>query len=181
MNFKNKDGWTCLHLASRNENPAILQSLAKRNINFDVITKNGRTALHIAALHGNFENVKLIAGKINVNCEDYSGNTPFHEAVLGRNIEVIDYLAAKGANVLSKNKTGSNVLHLAAGNGSDNIVEYLVTRYNLDVNDINLNGHTSLHCASRKKHLSTFELLVKLGAKREIKDECGRQAEEYLL
>ncbi|XP_044764144.1 ankyrin repeat domain-containing protein 16-like [Coccinella septempunctata] len=181
LNFKNKDGWTCLHLASRNANPSILRVLCERNIDFKSVTNNGRTALHISALHGNLEHTELLVSKIDINSEDSSGNTPFHEAVLGGNIDLIDFLVDKGADILAKNKNGSSALHLAAGNGSENILLHLVKKYKLDLNEVNLSGHTSLHCAARKRHTKIFELLVELGADSKILDRSGRLAEEYLL
>ncbi|KAL3270517.1 hypothetical protein HHI36_021056 [Cryptolaemus montrouzieri] len=182
LNFKNKDGWTPIHLAARNENSSILQLLLKcPKADVTVKTRNGRNALHISALHGNVDNVKLLISKLDPNSIDSSGNTPFHESVLSGNIQVIDYLVENGAEISVTNKTGANALHLAAGQNLEHVINLLVNVYNFDINCVDLNGYSALHWAARKNCNNAMKTLIKLGIDINILDKCGRLAKDYVL
>jgi hypothetical protein len=64
----------------------------------------GTSALNYVCLHGNYEAVeKLIAsgGSINNRCKADGHATPLHEAVLGRNVDVVMFLLENGANQVS--------------------------------------------------------------------------------
>ncbi|KAK9874477.1 hypothetical protein WA026_002825 [Henosepilachna vigintioctopunctata] len=181
LNFQNKDGWTSLHIAARNSNPSFLKMLLNKNVNVNVKTKNQRNALHIAALHGNLKNVELLISHINPNEIDSSGNTSFHEAVLGGELEVVNYLIKKGANINVSNNAGANALHLAAGQGLSNFIHLLVNTYGFDVNTKDSNGYTPLHYATRKGNYSEMKILIELGSDIHQLDHSDKTAYDYFI
>ena len=53
LDLKNKDGWTCFHVAIREGDPEIIEYLLHKDKELvNTVSKNGRTPLHTAALHG---------------------------------------------------------------------------------------------------------------------------------
>ena len=60
LGLKNKDGWTCFHIAVREGDVGIVNYLL--NVDpyiWDTVSKNGRTPLHTAALHGRLAVTKV--------------------------------------------------------------------------------------------------------------------------
>ncbi|KAK5637935.1 hypothetical protein RI129_012230 [Pyrocoelia pectoralis] len=178
VNVKNKDGWTALHLISR-VGDDILRSLCKRNLDVFANTNNGRSALHIACLHGNLDVVaRLVELGLDVNVRDTCGSTPLHEAVLGGHVRVCDYLLKCNADLCSVNGLGFGVMHLAASVGDLTMIWYLYS-LSVDVNARNRNKLTPLHCAACKQHTDTVRTLIQLGALETV-DDFGRLPSDYL-
>ncbi|KAK4882034.1 hypothetical protein RN001_005353 [Aquatica leii] len=179
LNLANKDGWSALHLISREGSGPILQLLCNHGLDIFVVTKNGRTALHVACLHGHLEIVKLLLNfGLKVDVVDNCGNTPLHESILGGCVEICDYLLRYGADLNAVNNIGYGVMHLAASVGHLSVIKYLVQK-SVDVNSSTVNGKfTPLHCAARKQHNKTVALLMQLGAN-EFKDSFGRYPSDY--
>ena len=99
----NKDGWNCMQIAVREGREKIVSYLLSLDINlaFGVKTKNGRTPLHTACLHGHFNVIKLILNKFSddskkrhemLNYKDTCGMTPLSEAILADHLEIVEYL-----------------------------------------------------------------------------------------
>jgi len=63
----------------------------------------------------------------------------------------------------------------AARKGEDSVVEEYLTdkEFNITVNEVDNQGETALHWASRTGSTSTVELLIKHGAKVNVKDNKG--------
>lgn len=76
-------------------------------------TSSGLTPLHIAALWGRLETVKLlISNGANINAYDNKSETPLHKATLGARPEVAQLLIENGATVNPENKWGRTPLAL---------------------------------------------------------------------
>lgn len=150
-NYRNKDGWTAIHIIAREGDPAIIDTLVQFGADISLQSKNGRTALHIAALHGNMECVqKLIDLEIKIDELDTCGNSALHEAVLGNHLEICKLLVANGSDFNCRNKSDYGLIHLAASEGHLSIVKYLLYDLKCNINDANKSGLTLLHCAARR-------------------------------
>lgn len=182
VNVVNKDGWNALHLTARDGNVDVFRVLVQSGADVDAVTNNGRSVLHIAALHGNLDIVKCVLnlrpGSIEV--KDNGGNTPLHEAVLGGHVAVCRILIHNKSKTDAKNSVGYSLLHLAASVGSLEMIEYLASEVKCDVNSVASKDLTPLHCAARKGHKDSYDLLVILGANRHAADAFGRLASDYL-
>ncbi|XP_064107897.1 serine/threonine-protein phosphatase 6 regulatory ankyrin repeat subunit B-like [Macrobrachium nipponense] len=132
---------------------------------FDVNCKNkkGNTMLHLAALKGHRELVQLLISKgANVNDKGNMGRTPIHRAVESNDVSIVQeliesahdaaidverdaitVLLESGFDVNCKNKEGSTMLHLAAGNGHRELVQLLISK-GAKVNDKD-NGRSHTH------------------------------------
>ncbi len=102
-------------------------------------TKNGRTPLHTACLHGHLDVVKLFASKLDsnklkkmMNVADSCGNIPFSECILADHLEVVKYLLENFGSFLKLNHRDSlnnSFIHLTAQSGSIKTLQYLFDRF----------------------------------------------------
>jgi ankyrin repeat protein len=112
---------------------------------------NYETIFH-AAKQGSVQDVGyfLEEKNIDVNIIEKSGDgfTPLHWASTNANIEVVEFLVSKGANVNAKDNQWLTPLHWAAliGLRSIEIARFLVSK-GADVNAKCNDGMTPLHCA----------------------------------
>lgn len=180
INNVNKDGWSPLHLASRAGNAEIVKLLIDCGADVNKVTKNERTALHTACLHANLLVAKELLENTALETKDSCGNSPLHECVLSGNIEMCELLVQYGADTSCKNNSGFGLLHLAASQGNDEMIRYLVKNLECDVNVTSTSGLTPLHCAAHSKHGKTCELLNSLGGIMQLKDNNQRTPLDYL-
>ncbi|MDR2548440.1 MAG: ankyrin repeat domain-containing protein [Rickettsiales bacterium] len=133
--------------------------------------KQKYTPLHSLAASGDYQAIKAILTRIGEKCLDklygiinannkYDG-TPLHLAVESGELNVVEYLISKGANIDVK-KSGWAPLHIAAI-GKLDIVKYLIDK-GADVNTKNKYGVTALHRAVYHEKLNVVEYLVDKGA-----------------
>ena len=91
-------------------------------------TKNLRTPLHTACLHGHLDIVKFLLGKNAklLNQRDSCGLTPFMDAVLGDHLNLVIYLIEHyKVDVNEKDCVENTCIHLAAQAGSLKSLNYL--------------------------------------------------------
>ncbi|XP_075455512.1 ankyrin repeat domain-containing protein 16 isoform X8 [Ascaphus truei] len=96
--LRNKDGWNCFHIATREGESAVIRYL------LDVFpgiwnteSKIKRTPLHTAAMHGCFEVVAVLLERCNYepDCKDSCGVTPFMDAVQNGHLRIAQLLIDK--------------------------------------------------------------------------------------
>ena len=129
------DGWTALHVASRNNQLQIVELLLVIGMaDVEKATKNeGWTALHLACRFGNLTVAKHLL---------HHGHAK------------VDILAAGEMTAL----------HFAAANGHIDIAEILITFWGADIERKTADGLTPLHIASSRGSLGMTKLLLELGA-----------------
>ncbi|KAE8616678.1 hypothetical protein XENTR_v10008855 [Xenopus tropicalis] len=179
--LKNKDGWNCFHIATREGDVAIVQYL------LDVFpdiwkteSKIKRTPLHTAAMHGRFEVMELLLERCNYDpdCKDSCGITPFMDAVQNGHLSIAQLLIEKKKVCCSAlDRMGAQALHLAAITGQNESLQYLVSQLGVNVNEKGTSMQLSaLHYAAKEGHAGTVLTLLTLGADIHCKDLKGRSA-----
>ena len=90
--------------------------------------RNGRTALHLAALHDPGAVSDLLARGLNANAQDDDGNTALMVGILVNRMseETAKILLAGGANFFLGNRAGDLPLHAAAARGMTGAVRALI-------------------------------------------------------
>ena len=92
------------------------------------ITSDGRekTALHIAALKGSVESIRLLldAGA-NIEAVDIRANSALHDAARSGHLLVVEMLTAKGASLVGRNQDGHTPVCLAEAEGHREVVRVL--------------------------------------------------------
>ena len=158
------------------------------------------SALHAAVSSGHDKVVtRLLSEKHNaLNCHDYSGRTPLHEAVLKNNTIIVNLLLEKQSRMIhskckhwqeldEKNegmeysyenydevcKCGYTPLHVAARYGHHQLATLLITK-GARVDDQDCRGATPLHIAAVYGLADTVKVLLQMNATMEIEDKNGK-------
>ena len=138
---------TPLHDTIPTLNPAHLKEAIENShdIHKDINTgdEQGKTPLHLAAIHGSPEMVSLLLNNFAVtNSQDHSGNTPLHYA---EDASTIKALLEGGARPNIPNEHGLCALHLAVRRNDLSCVQILL-EHGADVNVAdNIRWYTPLH------------------------------------
>ncbi len=146
----------------------------------DCRSKNGRTPMHTACLHGRREAVNFLLDEADdkmavLNAKDSCGSTPIMEAVRGGHRDLVDTLANLGENLLyDMDVLNRNCLHTAAHCGHPDIIEYLVVNRKMNVNGSIESPSTPLHWAAKEGQVEAVEKLVTLQANTQRMDDHQR-------
>ncbi|XP_037336463.2 ankyrin repeat domain-containing protein 53 [Pungitius pungitius] len=114
--------------------------------------RQGLTALHLACLHGQLAEVRLLveSGRGPIDCSDLQGRRPVHVVLSPRSSPntsaCLAYLLERGADTNATTCTGTTPLHLAATEGLLECTEAL-TRAGANVLARDSMGHTPLDAA----------------------------------
>ena len=96
----------------------LLSFFLKQNIDPMSTDSEGRTILHISAMHGQLDTVKYITSEIKVldiNAKDNEGNTALHLAIGNGIVDVGKYLLAlPGVDTNPSNKHNESLFHMVA-------------------------------------------------------------------
>ncbi|NXE15490.1 ANR16 protein, partial [Lophotis ruficrista] len=179
--LKNKDGWNCFHIASREGHPQVLQYLLDVSPgSWDTESKIKRTPLHTAAMHGCFDVVELLLERCQYepDSRDRCGVTPFMDAIQNGYVDIARLLLEKHqACPTAADALGAQPLHRAAVTAQDEAIQFLVSELGVDVNErVTTLQLTALHYAAKEGHTCTIQTLLSLGADIHAKDGKGRSA-----
>jgi ankyrin repeat protein len=127
-----------------------------------------------ATRSGDLEKVKsLVAADPGaVNARDANGRTPLHWACRGGKLEMLDYLAEKGADVNARDRNGTAPLHWAAVSGSAPFVRLLLER-RAEPSAADASGDTPLNLAAGRGLMEAGGLLLDAGARLDTAGDKG--------
>jgi hypothetical protein len=147
-------------------------------IDFSYLLYDGKTQLHLACLHNDYEVVKeLLNLGVNINKQDSDGNTALH---LAKNSEIVNILIDDGANPnLQDYRSGFTPL-------LDSMVWWNTDKYNLLVPISNLNikssfGFTSLMFSAIYHSMDDIKLLLDTGADPYVRNYEGMDFYDFLF
>ncbi|NXC42771.1 ANR16 protein, partial [Penelope pileata] len=179
--LKNKDGWNCFHIASREGHLQVLQYLlAVSPSSWDTESTIKRTPLHTAAMHGCFDAVELLLERCQYkpDSRDNCGVTPFMDAIQNGHVNIAQLLLEKHqACPMAVDVLGAQALHRAAVTAQDGAIQFLVSELGVNVNErATALQLTALHYAAKEGHTHTIQTLLSLGADVHAKDGKSRSA-----
>ena len=143
-NAQDNDGWTVAMHAVRSNEPKIFRLLGKHKADFNLINKDGLTALAMA-VHDNKANAAVAMLDNNANPDFAMGAAKY------------------------------NALMLAVTKGNLTLAQTLL-QYKANPNATNAGGVTPLMIAAHRNHDMIVSLLLKAGAKVDVKDDEGKTA-----
>ncbi|EPS45467.1 hypothetical protein H072_534 [Dactylellina haptotyla CBS 200.50] len=119
--------------------------------------------------------------KYSVNSQHLErGDTPLHIAVMRQDLRVVKYLLQHGASTEYRNEYGESAVHHAArswGTKVNPCLEYLLEVFPDGVNEVDASGNTPLHIAAKDGCLDGVKVLLRKGAKTNVRNEEGSTPE----
>ncbi|MHC9544090.1 MAG: ankyrin repeat domain-containing protein [Vulcanimicrobiota bacterium] len=165
-------------MAAREGKREMVEELLSRGADIEAEDKSGWTALCTAVSRGYRELADILTEKGARRTEAMEA-AEFFAAVKGGDVSTVESLIEKNpALVYSKNISGEAPLHVAAQEGHDAMVTFLVSR-SADVNAGDDRGRTALHSAALSRQLKAVEELIAVGADANIKDRDGEKPSTY--
>jgi ankyrin repeat protein len=98
------------------------------------------------------------------------GNTLFHFAVKGSNIDGIVFCLGEGMEVNQRNNLGQTPFHMAAALVKDRNIFKILFQNNADIHATDPNGGTALHFAATEGNLISIEFCTENGLLPRIND-----------
>lgn len=176
-------------MATSVENTDIFTALEAKNINLckqilekdtaaakQVRKKYRQTALHLAAIEGTVDIVKLLMAKgADVEALDIAKCNPLHEAAGHNHFAVVEVLVGKIKNINAQDTLGLTALHHAALKGADSQVIEILIKHGADssLRGMKNRSLSVLHCAAMSENLATFKYLMPKFDINEL-DGCNR-------
>lgn len=178
--FENEDGASLLHICATQSKPELLLSALEQSGNIDVADKEGCTPLYYAIQTKQQDQAELLLNMgANPNHQTKKRTTPLMYAVVNEQPFACQLLIKHGAKVDQRGlESLQTPLHVAAENGSLEIVKILVAR-GAEVNKADLFGRHPIHLAAMKGHLPLIRLLLAMGAALNAKDQNGKTVMHY--
>ncbi len=198
INTLDGHGYAPLHYAAQNGQKETAELLIAKGADVDVKAWSGLTPLRLAVMGGHKDIVELlITHGADINVKDNQGMTVLHYAVRDRHKDIVELLIAKRADINAKDNYGQRPLDFAMILNRKGIFELLLeggaelsmhtAAYLGDIDKVrsfieagaSVNGEllphriTPLYWAVRKNHRDVAELLIKKGAKVQVKDWRG--------
>ena len=131
-----------------------------------LISRDGWTALHLAAFFGHVDAARELLNKgaiVDARSTNTMKNTPLHAAAAGRSLAVVNLLIDRGADINARQHGAWAPLHSAASNGDLAMVTALVEA-GADTSGRAENQQLPLDLALTKGHQAVVDFLESRGA-----------------
>ncbi|KAI9103578.1 hypothetical protein K1719_023201 [Acacia pycnantha] len=150
-----------LHVASTG-NSAFLEELLKGGLDSSVADSKGKTPLHIAALNGHEECVKvLLKHACNVHARDMNGDTALWDAIVSKHYSIFRILYQ--LCVQSDPHTAGDLLCKAAKRNELTVMSELL-KQGLNIESKDHHGCTAMKVALQQNHVDMIQLLFMKGS-----------------
>uniref|UniRef100_A0A8C4TUR6 Serine/threonine-protein kinase TNNI3K n=1 Tax=Falco tinnunculus TaxID=100819 RepID=A0A8C4TUR6_FALTI len=169
LNYRTENGLSLLHLCCIcGGNKSHIRTLMLKGLRPSRLTRNGFTALHLAAYKDNAELLTaLLHGGADIQQVGYGALTALHIATIAGHHKAVDILLQHGAYVNVQDAIFFTPLHIAAYYGHEQVT-HLLLKFGADVNASGEVGDRPLHLASAKGFLNITKLLMEEGSKADV-------------
>ncbi|MEW5924150.1 MAG: ankyrin repeat domain-containing protein [Candidatus Zixiibacteriota bacterium] len=130
----------------------------------------GSLPLHLAALNGHFDAVRLLVENgATVSAGDGDSTTPLICAAMRGYMDIVSLLLDHGASISERDNFGNTPYLAAAGSGNIDLVTFLLDK-GIDINQQDNQGRSALHLAAFRGRTGVIKLLADRGANLQIRD-----------
>lgn len=165
-NIRNSYNSTPLHAAIESGNLDIAQFLIDRGAYINALDRRGDSLLHKAVQSKKLDVVEFIINEgyvADVDVRNIFRVTPLHRAAEDGNIDIVQLLISRGANLNARDCNGYSPLHLAVRYQRLDVVEILLEDC-ADVDVLDAYNWTPLHEAVERRNLDIIKSLISNGA-----------------
>ncbi|NWZ87299.1 TNI3K kinase, partial [Poecile atricapillus] len=169
LNYRTENGLSLLHLCCLcGGNKSHIRTLMLKGLRPSRLTRNGFTALHLAAYKDDVELLTaLLHGGADIQQVGYGALTALHVATIAGHHKAVDVLLQHGAFVNVQDAVFFTPLHIAAFCGHQQVT-HLLLKFGADVNASGEVGDRPLHLAAAKGFLNITKLLMEEGSKADV-------------
>ena len=172
VRFMDIRGRTILHIAAESFDYTVILFVLEHGGNTSQVDYSSKTFLHYAAknhLYGAKIIDCVLKAGIDINFQDFWGQTPLHKALIQSNIGAVKSLVKGGADIRKRDINGLTPLHVAATKHNPAFSEVLINA-GADVNAFDKDSATPLHFAAWSDTENVVELLLDNGADKTLRD-----------
>ena len=184
INITNNKNDTPVLWAARGNHIETVRYLIANGANLQLENDKGSTPLYWAVRYGYTELVEILAreGKANVRQERKLGLVApiILASALGYH-ETVKVLLENGADANVKIRHDQTALHVAAAEGTNQVVEVLLKSGNVDVDHGDCNGNTAILFATKAGNIGTMKLLADHGANLDCKNKMGQSIWDFAM
>ncbi|XP_048250455.1 ankyrin repeat domain-containing protein 50-like isoform X2 [Haliotis rufescens] len=175
INSRGQYGRTPLMVAAEKGHRQVFDLLVRGGADVSLVGVDRKNILHVACLGGHVDMVKYVLSQkvADMNGRGTYGRTPVMMAAEKGHRQVCDLLVREGADVSLVGVDRNNILHMACLGGHVDIVKYVLSQQDADMNGRGQYGRTPLMMAAVKGHRQVFDLLVRKGADVSLVDDDG--------
>jgi ankyrin repeat protein len=176
-------GITIFHIAAGNCKLPLVKRIMQDYPKVDLRTDDGYQPIHFASFSAKLpviEELLLAGADIRHSAEAVGKRTPLHQAALGGNTAVCEFIIGKGEDVNIQDDSGVTPIHLASEGGFVKAVKVLL-EHHADPTILNGSGRTPLHRAAFFGRASAAEALIDAGVPIDQEDEDGATAVQLAI
>ncbi|XP_048246276.1 ankyrin repeat domain-containing protein 17-like isoform X2 [Haliotis rufescens] len=175
INKKGRSGMTPVMWAARRGHREVLDLLVRKEADLKLVDDASNSILHWAFYGGHVSMVKYVVSKnmVDINSKGRDERTPLMCAAREGKRQIFDLLVSRGGLPSEIDKDGNNILLLACWGGNEEIVKYIISHDDVDIDGRGQSGRTPLMAAAYKGHGKVFDLLVDKEADLTLVDDAG--------
>ncbi|XP_071115744.1 putative ankyrin repeat protein RF_0381 [Haliotis cracherodii] len=165
INAMDKDKMTPVMFAASSGHREVFDLLVRKGANLSLSDVTGDNILHLACNGENVDIVKYVLTQniVDINSRDADEWTPVMATAYNGDKGVFDVLVEAGADLSLLNNNEEDIFYLACEGGNVEIIKYLLTQGNVDINRKQY-GSTTVMEAALANNKVVFDFLVKEGA-----------------